>query len=94
MALTKRPARPANIDEFINAAPDAVPAAAPAAKPQSKAVEPAPSAGGRKKLMSVTMQPHLIAQLDEVAQRMGLSRAAAISLAVSRLVASENRGAE
>jgi hypothetical protein len=93
MGLTKKPARAANIDAFIQGAPDAVPAptaqAPVAARPAAAPIaEPAPKAS-RKQGISVTMQPALLAQLDDTAQRMGLSRAAAISLAVSRLVASE-----
>jgi nucleoid-associated protein YgaU len=93
MALTKKPARAASIDAFIQGAPDAAQAtaAAPAAavaKPAAPIAEPAPKAS-RKQGISVTIQPALLAQLDDTANRMGLSRAAAISLAVSRLVASE-----
>lgn len=96
MAITKpaprKPVSQEQIDRFIGGglgapAPAVEPAPAPVARAAAP-IEPAPKAS-RKQGISVTIQPALLAQLDDTAKRMGLSRAAAISLAVSRLVASE-----
>lgn len=89
--ITKRP-RPANVEAFIAAAPDAAPqaVAAPAARAP---IEPRPNSG-RKKPISLTIEPALLAELDQAAAGLGISRAAAFSLAVSRFVASEKRGAQ
>lgn len=55
----------------------------------------APDAGapkrvaGKKQQISLTIEPTLLEQLDEVAGSLGVSRAAAFSLAVSRFVQQE-----
>lgn len=43
----------------------------------------------RKKPISLTISPALLARVDERAEQMGLSRAAAVSLALSRFLDSE-----
>lgn len=91
--ISKKPViNPAAADAFINRAPDAAPTAqaqstpaatpAPASKPA--AIE-APA--GRKQAISLTIDPNLLARLDNVAGKRGISRAAFFSLAVSELVA-------
>lgn len=88
---TLKPTQEDALDKFVQAAPDAgstARAPAPAA-----AVLPADliAAGGRKKPISLTMDPKILAQLDVKAAELGLSRAAAFALAVSRFIAAEDR---
>lgn len=56
------------------------------AQPTAKAAKKAPRMVGNKSVMSVSMQPELLAQLDAWASARGLSRAAALALATSRLI--------
>lgn len=101
MTASKIKPRPQLSDDaaarFISGAPDATrtPAAVPvpesAAKPAK--VDVPLASGGRKKPISLTIEPHILAQLDRVAANLGISRASAFSLAVSRFVAQENREA-
>jgi len=73
MSITKRPqaSKPPTVEAFINGAPDA----------------PARQAGRQnKKQIAITIAPDLLAAIDAVATRKGLSRAATISLACSDLV--------
>ncbi len=49
--------------------------------------------GGRKKPISLTVEPKLLAELDRVARSLGISRASAFSLAISRFIAQEKREA-
>jgi hypothetical protein len=105
MGITSKPARTAapkaseqDIGAFISKAPDAkeqgaapapasAPAAAPAAAPaRSPAAAPAST---RKQPISLTIAPALLARVDEAAVRLGLSRAAAVALALSRFVEAE-----
>jgi hypothetical protein len=46
---------------------------------------------GRKKLISVTVAPALLARIDQCADRLGVSRAAAISLAMTRFADAEEK---
>ena len=79
---------------FIGGAPDAAQApAAPSSPVKAPAVDVPLASGGRKKPISLTIEPHILAQLDRVAANLGISRASAFSLAVSRFVAQENREA-
>lgn len=58
-------------------------AAVPAAEAPA---EPAPAAQHRRKVVvSVGLAPELLAKVDDWAQRHGMSRAAAISFAISNL---------
>lgn len=95
MAITKRPGQK-SVEDFINGAPDGAPA--PAAAPAAAAPGPAPTPaslrhGGRKKPISLTIDDKILAALDEKASALGLSRAAAFALAVSRFIAAEDREA-
>jgi len=78
MSITKRPGQvilPTQAaDEFINRAPDA--AAPSKVTPQRK----------NKVQIAITIHPDLLAAIDVLAQRKGLSRAGAISLACAELV--------
>ena len=76
MTITKRPATAsaAAIDEFIARAPDAE---------HGKAHE---TVKRRKVMISLGVDPVLLAGIDSSADRLGLSRAAAISLAISQFV--------
>lgn len=85
-----------SVDAFINGAPDAAgkTAPAPAAAPVStRSPDPELAAGGRKKPISLTIDSKLLAKLDSVANGLGISRASAFSLAVSRFIAQEKREA-
>jgi hypothetical protein len=101
MGITSKPARTVapkaseqDIGAFISKAPDAkeqgaapAPASAPAAAPaRSPAAAPAST---RKQPISLTIAPALLARVDEAAVRLGLSRAAAVALALSRFVEAE-----
>lgn len=74
---------------FIAGAPDAGRAAPSAAAPSADLL----SSGGRKKPISLTIDGKILAQLDKKAAALGLSRAAAFALAVSRFIAAEEREA-
>lgn len=102
MAITKPPrqvkADPAAIESFIAGGLDkagtSAPAPMPAPAPAARAAEPRRASGGRKQSISLTIDPALLVELDREAANLGISRAAAFSLAVSRFVASEKRGAQ
>lgn len=67
---TRKPAE-ADVDAFISGAPDSSPAAA--------------SGGylvGRRRQISMTITPDLLARVDETARRTGQTRAAVINLAI------------
>ncbi|KWI27904.1 hypothetical protein WM04_22790 [Burkholderia ubonensis] len=86
MAITKRPdaRKAAAIDQFIGGAPDA------AAPESSGEVGPARAVGRRKKeTISLGIDPALLARVDAAADRLGVSRAAAIAMAASRFVDAE-----
>ena len=92
--------RPKTAEEFINGAPDsraAAPAPASSAHAAPAVTVAAPAAlvpkGGRKKPISLTMDANILAALDEKAAKIGISRAAAFALAVSRFIAAEEREA-
>lgn len=76
MSITKRPshATPSaqTAEEFINRAPDAIKTASPARKNRVQ--------------IAITIHPDLLATIDALAKRKGLSRAGAISLACAELV--------
>jgi len=85
MSITKRPSNttpPAAqaVDEFINRAPDASAA--------NQAVTPARK---NKVQIALTIHPDLLAAIDALAQKKGLSRAGAISLACAELVEEHSR---
>lgn len=71
MAITK-PVRPKSPESFISGAPDAV---------GVKGVR-----RGTKQQITLTIAPDLLAKVDEMAGRMGQSRAALINLAIYRAV--------
>ncbi len=75
-------------EAFIAGAPDAK-----ATTPGESSASPTPIARddyskgvakGHKRQISLTMAPHLLRRVDEMAQRTGQTRAAIINLAVSR----------
>jgi predicted transcriptional regulator len=72
MAITK-PVRPKTTEGFISGAPDA----------QAKGVR-----RGTKQQITLTIAPDLLAKVDELAEKMGQSRAALINLAIYRTVES------
>jgi hypothetical protein len=74
MAITK-PVKPKSADSFISGAPDA------SAAHQAKGVR-----RGTKQQITLTIAPELLAKVDEMAERMGQSRAALINLAIYRTV--------
>lgn len=74
MAITKRKAateEATGADVFIQGAPDS----------QKKSIKTL----GRKSIITLSIDPVLLARLDSWAKSKGLSRAAAVSLAVSNL---------
>ena len=72
MAITK-PVRQKTTESFISGAPDAHP----------KGVRL-----GTKQQITLTIAPDLLAKVDELAEKMGQSRAALINLAIYRTVES------
>jgi hypothetical protein len=96
--LTKRPNVPKTAEEFISGAPDATRGA-----PSVPASAPAPAANrsatgdflksGNKRQISLTIEPNMLADLDQAAANLGISRASAFSLAVARFIAQEKKGA-
>ena len=86
MALQPRKATPAQSSDplaaFINGAPDAQPDPTP--KAPAGQVKPIKTAG-QKSIITVSISPDLLAKLDDWAARRGMSRAAAIALAVANL---------
>lgn len=96
MSITPRPnIKPPTPDDFIAGAPDggrAPAAAAPAPQAPAAAAALVPK-GGRKKPISLTIDANVLAALDAKAGSLGISRAAAFSLAVSRFIAAEEREA-
>lgn len=80
-----------HVAAMIAGAPDGArglqPGSAAAARP------PVVASGARKKPISLTIDAHILAELDKKAQALGLSRAAAFALAVSRFIANEDREA-
>lgn len=88
-----RQANEADLDKFVHGAPDVRPSSPAAAAqdpaPAPSAAEPVPSIArrGRKEPISLTLQPDMIAKLDQARARMGgLSRPAFIALAVTKFI--------
>jgi hypothetical protein len=82
MSITKKPKSVAGepaANAFIGRAPDA---AAPSASPPARK---------NKVQIAITIAPDLLATVDALAARKGLSRAAAISLACAELVERDSR---
>lgn len=80
MTITKRPAnggQAQSADDFIAGAPDAA---------HEQAAEPARP---RKQVISLGVDGQLLRRIDERAAKLGLSRAAAINLAMARLIDAE-----
>lgn len=75
MAITKPSKKPVSIDDFIAAAPDAAAVADSVASP--KYVRK-----GKKLQISLTIAQPLLERVDELAAKLGQSRAAVINLAV------------
>ncbi|MBR8137208.1 CopG family transcriptional regulator [Burkholderia cenocepacia] len=72
----------------MSGSPDAFIAAAPDAQASTKAVEPTKRSS--KTPISLTVAPDLLSDVDRVAKRLGVSRAAAISMALARFVEAED----
>jgi hypothetical protein len=86
LSITKRPQAlpaktPPDVDAFINAAPDA------GAQGSAKRGRPTSATSGRKNKVQIafTIDPDLLASIDAVARKKGLSRAGTISLACADL---------
>jgi hypothetical protein len=86
MALQPRKATPSQVPDplaaFIDGAPDGRPAPAP--KAPAGLAKPIKTAGA-KAIITVSISPSLLAKLDDWADARGMSRAAAIALAVANL---------
>ena len=95
MAIQRKPkvAESQAADAFIAGAPDAKgpTPAAPTARPPSTAGDDYNKgvAKGHKRQITLTMAPHLLRRVDEMAQRTGQTRAGIINLAVSRALDGE-----
>lgn len=85
-------------DRFINQAPDEKPAAGPAAPSQPAAAQPDPvlprALRKRKEPVTMTLDPGILGEFDELAATMGLSRAAATGMAMRRMIDEEKRKKE
>lgn len=90
MSIVKRPASapPKTADDFIHGAPDAVPVPAPTATSITKGVQQ-----GKQAQISLAMPPELLAKVDAAAERLSISRAAFIKMAIARAIEAE-RGRE
>jgi hypothetical protein len=86
-----KPAQDDALDRFVQGAPDAASTARAAAPAAAALPADLMAGGGRKKPISLTIDPKILAQLDAVAGKLGVSRAAAFSLAVTRFIAAEGR---
>lgn len=95
MAIQRKPKTAGSqaADAFIAGAPDAQITA-----PVAPAARHSPIAGddyskgvakGHKRQITLTMAPHLLRRVDEMAQRTGQTRAGIINLAVSRALDGE-----
>lgn len=99
--IAPKPTRPQVSDEvadrFINQAPDEKPAAAPApaASSQPASAQPDPvvprTLRKRKEPVTMTLDPGILAEFDELAATMGLSRAAATGMAMRRMIDEEKK---
>lgn len=98
--IPPKPSRPQVSDEvadrFINQAPDEkAGAAAPAAPSQPAAAQPDPGVPRalrkRKEPVTMTLDPGILAEFDELAATMGLSRAAATGMAMRRMIDEEKK---
>ncbi|RQR78701.1 hypothetical protein [Burkholderia sp. Bp9015] len=85
MTITKRPdaRKAAAIEQFIGSAPDA------AAPEQSTVAKAHAHRRQKKETISLGIDPTLLARVDTVAARLGVSRAAAFAMAASRFVEAE-----
>lgn len=83
---------------FINQAPDAKPAPAPEAPSQPAAAQPDTvlprTLRKRKEPVTMTLDPGILAEFDELAATMGLSRAAATGMAMRRMIDEEKKKKE
>lgn len=94
--IPPKPTRPQVSDEaadrFINQAPDEKPAPAPG---QPAAAEPDPvvprALRKRKEPVTMTLDPGILAEFDQLAATMGLSRAAATGMAMRRMIDEEKK---
>jgi len=73
MAITK-PVRPKAVEAFISRAPDGD------GSVRKGVIK------GRKEQITLTIAPDMLGKVDELARRMGQSRAAVINLAIFRLL--------
>jgi len=97
--IPPKPQRPEMSDEaaarFINQAPDVKPAAAPEVPGQPAAAQPDPvvprTLRKRKEPVTMTLDPGILAEFDELAATMGLSRAAATGMAMRRMIDEEKK---
>lgn len=97
--IPPKPVRPPVSDEvadrFINQAPDEKPAVAPAVASQPAAAQPDPvvprTLRKRKEPVTMTLDPGILAEFDELAATMGLSRAAATGMAMRRMIDEEKK---
>lgn len=78
MTITKPAPKKESVDQFINNAPDG--------DKQRKGVKK-----GKREQISLTIPPALLDRLDAVANRLALSRAGMINLAIVRAIEQEEK---
>jgi hypothetical protein len=85
MTIIKRPGgkSPKSVDEFISGAPDAT-QQAPAVATITKGVQQ-----GKQSQISLAMPPGLLAKVDAAADRLSISRAAFMKMAITRAIDAE-----
>ncbi|WP_250522820.1 MULTISPECIES: hypothetical protein [unclassified Caballeronia] len=84
MAVISR-VKPASAEAFIGSAPDAGAVAPAAAAVRAKTIRKS----GKKNIISVSIDPTVLDELDGYANGMGMSRAAVITYAVKKLLKDE-----
>ncbi len=93
--IAKPPARPIDtgaLDAFINAAPDVAANAMPAPVASPPTGDLPRELRKRKEPITVTVAPHILAAFDKVANGMGLSRAAALGMAMNMFLKEHEKG--
>lgn len=94
--IPQKPVRPQQLSDeaaerFISGAPDEKPTAPPATP--TPAAQPDPvvprTLRKRKEPVTMTLDPAILAEFDELAAGMGLSRAAATGMAMRRMIDEE-----
>ena len=76
----------AQLDAFINAAPDAAKAKKKAEQPKERTDDKGRKLKGRKVVITLTLEPDLLDRTDELAKSLGLTRTGFISMIIRKEV--------